>query len=107
MRNTAFVKTVYQRYFAAIALALAVIFAGAENARSSTVAQVEATPLNTPGQTLDQGPVITAVLSTPNPTNGLTLTRWIFLVDDGTGSMDVFNAASSLGFHRLYTDGWR
>jgi fibronectin-binding autotransporter adhesin len=98
MRNAAFAKMVCQRLFPTIALALAMIFVGADNASSSTVAQVEATPLNTPGQTLDQGPVITAVLSTPNPTNGLTLTRWIFLVDDGTGSMDVFNAASSAVF---------
>ena len=43
--------------------------------------------------TLDQNPVVSAILSTPNPTNGLTLTRWIFLVDDGTGSMDIFNTA--------------
>ncbi len=40
--------------------------------------------------TLDQNPVVSTVLSTPTSTNGLATTRYIFLVDDGTGSMDVF-----------------
>ena len=65
---------------------------------ASTIAQVQLTASGTTGQTLDQNAIISAVLSTPNPTNGVTLTRWIFLVDDGTGSMDIFNAASSAVF---------
>jgi PEP-CTERM motif len=47
--------------------------------------------------TLDQNPVVSAVLSHPGPTNGFTQStqRWIFLVDDGTGSMDVFAPIST------------
>ena len=86
------------RIFTCGALVLATILAIASRVDASTIAQVEATANGTAGQTLDQGPIITAVLSTPNPTNGVTLTRWIFLVDDGTGSMDIFNAASSAVF---------
>src|SRR5262249_9636406 len=73
--------------FGAIVLALACSRTG--SGFGSTISQIELLPGNTPGQTIDAG-VVSAILSTPNPTNGVTLTRWIFLVDDGTGSMDIF-----------------
>jgi hypothetical protein len=66
------------------------------NVRASSVATAE---LSASGAaiTLDQNPVVSAVLSKPGPTNGFTQStqRWIFLVDDGTGSMDVFAPISS------------
>jgi hypothetical protein len=63
---------------------------------ASSIAQVEMTASGTPA-TLDQNPVVSAVLSTPSTTNGVTTTRYIFLVDDGTGSMDVFGPTASGG----------
>lgn len=82
----------YVRSVLAIA---AVCFAGTR-AQGVTIAVAELTPSGTL-ITLDNHPVVSAILSTPFTTNGFTQStpRWIFLVDDGTGSMDMFNAASS------------
>ncbi|MGA2498621.1 MAG: IPT/TIG domain-containing protein, partial [Tepidisphaeraceae bacterium] len=45
--------------------------------------------------TLDQNPVITAILSQPATVNGLTTNSWAFLVNDGTGSIDVYGTMPS------------
>jgi PEP-CTERM motif len=66
------------------------------SARASSIAQVELTASGTL-VTLDQNPVVSAVLSTPTTTNGVTTTRYIFLLDDGTGSMDMFGPTASGG----------
>src|SRR5436190_5029712 len=78
-------------------IVMAAVILSAEYATASTVAQVQLLPGNTPGQTLDQNAIISAILTTPGATNGFTQTtqRWIFLVDDGTGSMDIFNPLST------------
>ncbi|HEX4413272.1 MAG TPA: PEP-CTERM sorting domain-containing protein [Lacipirellulaceae bacterium] len=64
----------------------------ARNAQASTIAQAELSASGAP-LTLDQGPVVSAVLSKPTTTGG----RYIFLVDDGSGSMDVFGPTASGG----------
>jgi hypothetical protein len=66
------------------------------NAQASSIANAQ---LTAPGTaiTLDQGPVVSDVLSTPGLLNGVTTTRYIFLVNDGTGSMDVFGPTASGG----------
>jgi hypothetical protein len=50
---------------------------------------VEGQASGTPA-TIDQNPVITAILSQPGTVNGLTYTNWAFLANDGTGSLTVF-----------------
>jgi hypothetical protein len=46
--------------------------------------------------TLDSSPVVTAILSQPGSFGGHTYTGWSFLVQDGTGSLDVFATAAVL-----------
>jgi len=46
--------------------------------------------------TLNSDPVVTAILSQPGTFGGHTYTGWSFLVNDGTGSLDIFASASSL-----------
>ena len=80
----------------ATALTLAICIVGSK-AHASTVAQVEAQPSPTNGQTIDnasgQYPVITYILSQPQTgLNGLNYGSWAFLANDGTGSLDVFGA---------------
>jgi autotransporter-associated beta strand protein len=62
--------------------------------QAATIAQVEANVNTT--QTIDQNPVITAILSQPQTgLNGVNFSSWAFLVDDGTGSLDIFGALPS------------
>jgi len=46
--------------------------------------------------TLNSDPVITAILSQPGTYGGHAYTGWSFLVNDGSGSLDVFVSAASL-----------
>jgi hypothetical protein len=85
----------HRKLFAGI-LTWVVLQMHALDVQASTIAQVELTASGTLA-TLDQNPVVSAVLSTPSTTNGVTTTRNIFLVDDGTGSMDVFGPTASGG----------
>ena len=63
--------------------------------RAATIAQVEANTNTT--QTIDQNPVISAILSQPQTgLNGDNFSSWAFLVDDGTGSLDIFGAIPSV-----------
>jgi hypothetical protein len=48
--------------------------------------------------TLNSGPVVTAILSAPGTVNGHTYTAYSFLVNDGTGSLDVYGSLSGLGY---------
>ncbi len=79
-----------KRILVAIALASAALGALAGNAMAASVAQVEALPTGTAGATLDQNPIITAILSQPGTVNGRTYTNYAVLANDGTGSLDVF-----------------
>ena len=79
--------------FAASALVITATLLLNSTAKASSVAQVQLQAGAT-AATLDQNPVVSAVLSTPTTLNGVTTTRYIFLVDDGTGSMDVFGTAN-------------
>ncbi len=81
-------------FAAALSFAVGVVLVG--RIQASTIAQVELTASGT-SAVLDQNPVVSAVLSTPTTTNGVTTTRYIFLVNDGTGSMDVFGPTASGG----------
>ncbi len=85
-----------KRLLAAAALVSAAVGFGAGVAKASTIAAAQLTASGT-AVTLDQSPVVSAVLSTPSTTNGVTTTRYIFLVDDGTASMDVFGPTASSG----------
>jgi hypothetical protein len=59
-------------------------------ALASTVAQVEAQPSGT-SVTLTDNPIITYICSQPGATvDGYTYSNWSFLVNDGTGSLDLF-----------------
>jgi hypothetical protein len=66
--------------------------AAAAPAFGSTVAAIEAQASGTPA-TIDgsgDSAVITNILSQPGTGDGYTYTSWSFLVNDGTGSLDVF-----------------
>jgi hypothetical protein len=84
-----------RRLLAAAVLVAAAVCLGPGVARAGTVAQAELTATGT-AVTLDN-PVVSAVLSTPSITNGVTTTRYIFLVDDGSASMDFFGPTASGG----------
>jgi hypothetical protein len=43
-----------------------------------------------------QDPVVSALLSTPGTVNGRTYSNWSFLLNDGTGGVDIFASAASL-----------
>src|SRR5262249_26389014 len=66
------------------ACAFAVPMAGAD-----TIGHVETFASGTLA-TLDQNPVVTAVLSQPGTVNGVTYTNWSFWLNDGTGSLAGF-----------------
>lgn len=78
------------------AAAFAAIVSLVGKVQASSIAAVELTASGTLA-TLDQNPVVSAVLSTPSTTNGVTTTRYIFLLDDGTGSIDMFGPTASGG----------
>ena len=59
--------------------------------RAGTIAQAESQASGT-AATLDNNPVITAILSQPGTVNGRTYTSWAVLANDGTGSLELFGA---------------
>ena len=61
----------------------------ATRVEAASVAQFEALASGTVG-TLDQNPVISAILSQPGTVNGFTYSNWAVLLNDGTGSIDLF-----------------
>jgi hypothetical protein len=62
---------------------------------ASSISAIEAAGSGT--QTVDSG-TVTAILSQPGMFNGKTYTSWSFLVDDGTGSMDMYGTLAGLGY---------
>lgn len=63
------------------------------SALAQSIYTIETTvPGKTTGVTLGSDPVVTSILSAPGTVNGLTYTTWAFLVNDGTGSMDIYGA---------------
>ena len=54
-------------------------------------------PSQSTGVTINSDPVVTAILSAPGTVNGRTYTSWAFLVNDGTGSMEVYGSSPLLG----------
>lgn len=80
------------RMFVAAALASAAVVFIIGNANASTIGFVESQPSGTAGLTIDQNPIVTAILSQGggNVVNGLTYNSWAFLANDGTGSLTVF-----------------
>ena len=65
------------------------------NALAQNIATVEGLASGT-ATSLTSDPVITAILSQPGTTDGKSYSNWSFLVNDGTGSMDIFASGSSL-----------
>jgi hypothetical protein len=49
----------------------------------------------TAGTSITTDPIITAILSSPGTVDGKTYSSWSFLVNDGTGSMDIFGTLPS------------
>lgn len=76
------------------ALAAALMFLG--SAHASTIATIQTQPSGTPGQTADNGPVITAILSQPGMFNGRAYSNWALFVNDGTGGMEVYASAAAM-----------
>ncbi|MGO9115296.1 MAG: hypothetical protein ACLP9L_39290, partial [Thermoguttaceae bacterium] len=60
------------------------------NDASGNVVTVNNVPLNEFGQGNGQDPVVSAILSQPSTVGGHTYTNWSFLINDGTGGMDIF-----------------
>ena len=73
--------------------ALSVAVAGVGYAASISTIETQASGT---AVTLDTSPVVTAILSQPGTWNGKTYTGWSFLVQDSTGSIDVFATATVL-----------
>ena len=48
--------------------------------------------------TLDSGPVVTAILSAPGTLDGYTYSSYSFLVQDTTGSLDIYGLSSTFGY---------
>jgi hypothetical protein len=72
------------------AIASAISMCGS-SASAQTISYVENNVASgTAGTSLTSDPVITAILSQPGTTDGKTYSSWSFLVNDGTGSMDIF-----------------
>ena len=82
------------RKWIAPSLFLALVCALAGNAGAATIAQIEGQISGTPA-ILDSNAVITTILSKPETVNGKTTAYWAFLVNDGTGSAEIFSAASA------------
>jgi hypothetical protein len=78
-----------------------VLLASLESATASTIAEIEGQPANTVGLTVDSNPVVTAILAQPGTVNGRIYLNWTFLVNDGTGSMEIFASGAALA--GLYT----
>jgi PEP-CTERM motif len=76
------------------ALASAAVCVFCVNLKASTIAEVETQATGTPA-TLDSDPVVTNILSVPGSVNGKTYTSYSFLVNDGTGSLDIFGKLPS------------
>jgi hypothetical protein len=73
-------------------LAVAVVlnllaFGFANSAMAETIAQMEGSAGT---GTITTNPVISAILCQPGVVNGKTYSNWSFLINDGTGSMDVY-----------------
>ena len=84
----------YYTLFTGFIVSAVVLFAS--NALASDILTIEGLASGTAGVTLDSSPVVTAILSQPGMYGGHTYTGWSFLVQDGTGSLDVFASAASL-----------
>lgn len=65
------------------------------NALAQNIATVEGLASGTTAS-LNSDPVITAILSQPGTTDGKSYSNWSFLVNDGTGSLDIFGSGTSL-----------
>ena len=79
---------------AAVATAALGLLQTGANAQSE--AAIEATG-GDPTATISNG-VITAILSAPGTSDGYTYKNWAFLVNDGTGSIEVFASSTSAVF---------
>ena len=64
-------------------------------AQASNVGQIEPMTSGTL-VSLDSNPVVTAILSQPGLVNGKTYSGWSFLVQDNTGSLDIYATGTSL-----------
>jgi hypothetical protein len=82
---------------AAGALTVAAVCIIATNVVASTIATVTGQASGSPATIGDDGnnPVITTIMKAPGSNNGFTYTNYAFLVNDGTGSLDVFSALPS------------
>ena len=54
--------------------------------------------------TLDSSPIVTAILSQPGNFGGKAYTTWSFMVQDSTGSLDIYGYSGSLGYTPVVGD---
>lgn len=85
-----------KKYSLLASLVASAVVLFASNALASDILTIEGLASGTAGVTLDSTPVVTAILSQPGTYGGHAYTGWSFLVQDGTGSLDVFATAASL-----------
>jgi hypothetical protein len=77
---------------------LAMVCALAGRAMAESINSIETTGGTGTVRTLDNGAVVTAILSQPGTFNGKTYTSWSFMANDGTGSMVVYSTLAGLGY---------
>ena len=94
---------------AALVVFSVVVSAITGSAMASTVAAIEALASGTKNCTLDnasgQYPVVTTILSQPGTVGSLSYTSWSFLVQDSTGSMDIYGTPANLNYTPTVGDG--
>ncbi|MGD0262823.1 MAG: PEP-CTERM sorting domain-containing protein [Verrucomicrobiota bacterium] len=93
MKTLRFTHFLKNRALLTTALAATALWFGA-NALASNIAALESLgTTTTSGVTLDSGPVVTAILSAPvGSLDGYNYTWNSFLVNDGTGSADIYGS---------------
>ena len=79
------------------AAAVSAIGVCASTALAQNISTVEGQASST-AASLSDNPVITAVLSQPGTVDGRSYTSWSFLVQDGTGSLDVFYSSTASSY---------
>ena len=84
-----------RNYFLLTGLIASTVVMFGANALAQDIATVEAQLTGTPAS-LTSDPVVTAILSQPGTYGGHAFTGWSFLVQDATGSLDIFASAASL-----------
>lgn len=83
----------------AVALSIFGMAVSNVSAQSGSISYIENNDAaNTTGVTINDDPIVTAILSQPGTYNGKTYTSWAFLANDGAGSMEIYGASLPGGY---------